>query len=575
MSLEEIDTGSHAGAEGGLADALFDHAHEGMMILCDEGRVLRVNPAFSDVTGYAEADVVGRSLDMFAVEQHDVRFHAAIWSVLREEGVWRGGILGRRKSGEAFPLLLTLCAVDTGRSSCYVGTFMDLSVLRTRQRELDHMTHYDALTCLPNRALFVDRLQVAMAQTRRSGRVLVICYLDLDCFKHINDAYGHAAGDRMLIEASVRLLGAVRAGDTVARLGGDEFALLMGDLPNVEECHPTLTRMLASLSEPMTIDGCAVQISASIGATVFPSDDCDPDTLLRHADQAMLIAKQKGRDGYHLFDADYDLRVRKRHADLERIRLALLRKELCLYFQPKVNLRTGRVVGAEALLRWMHPEHGLVLPGEFLPLVENTGLMAPIGEWVLDAAVEYWRRWRAAGLEIGVSVNIAASHLLHGDFLANLTARLGQGGMEPQHLELEILETTALEDLDKTFEVLAACRRLGVSISLDDFGIGYSSLAYLKRLPVNALKIDRSFVRDMLQDADDLAIIEGVIGLAQAFGKEVVAEGVETITHGKRLLRMGCGYAQGFGIARPMPGYALVDWAIGYHDAPLVFDGLE
>jgi EAL domain-containing protein (putative c-di-GMP-specific phosphodiesterase class I) len=356
---------------------------------------------------------------------------------------------------------------------------------------------------------------------------------------------------------------ALREGDTLARLGGDEFVAVMVDLGETQACVPLLTRLLQAAEKTIEIDGLALQVTASLGVTFYPQvDEVDADQLLRQADQAMYQAKLSGKNRYHVFDAVQDRHMRGHHESLDRIRSALVNQEFLLYYQPKVNMRSGEVLGAEALIRWQHPEQGLLPPSEFLPIVEDHPLAMEIGEWVLQEAMRQLEQWVQQGLHLGVSVNVGARQLQQPDFVTKLQALLAKHpSVKPELLELEVLETNALEDLAHVSNVIEACGVMGVHFALDDFGTGYSSLSYLKRLPASLLKIDQSFVRDMLDDPDDLAILEGVIGLANAFHRDVIAEGVETMEHGTLLLQLGCELGQGFGIARPMPAVQLPAWA--------------
>jgi predicted signal transduction protein with EAL and GGDEF domain len=360
----------------------------------------------------------------------------------------------------------------------------------------------------------------------------------------------------------------VRSGDTVARLGGDEFALLLR-ADDFGECEAALLRVLGALSSEYRIKGQNILISASIGVTLYPNDTSEPDVLLRHADQAMYVAKQAGRNRYHFFDADLDHKMRSEHAQISRIQSALLAEEFVLFYQPKVDMRNGRITGAEALIRWQHPEQGLLPPGEFLPLIDNTETIVTLGDWVIEQALKQMAIWQKMGLTVPISVNIAARQFQAETFVARLKELLSlYRHVPPSWLELEIVETAALDDIIEVSNIIRSCEALGVSFALDDFGTGYSSLTYFKRLPARTLKIDQSFVRDMLADPEDLAIVEGIIGLAKAFQRTVIAEGVETAAHGCRLMQMGCYHAQGYGIARPMPANQLPGWIENFRPDP-------
>jgi diguanylate cyclase (GGDEF)-like protein len=446
----------------------------------------------------------------------------------------------------------------------------DITEQRQQREQLERQAHFDELTRLPNRSRLSQLLDEGMRAADRDGYLLVVCYLDLDRFKPVNDRFGHAAGDRLLAELAGRLRSALRSreqwADAAARLGGDEFVLLLR-AGTLEEARLAVERVLRVVALPYVIDPAQdpVQVTASMGATVYPIDHSDADTLLRHADHAMYGAKQSGRNGYLFFDPEYRRQAEERVMAIGRVQEALDQGEFLLYYQPKVDMKSGRVLGFEALLRWEHPTEGLVAPMQFLPLIEHTGLSSRIGDWVISQALEHLSQWRRGGLDISVSVNVSARHLQEPDFALRLSELLARHD-EPlaPHLELETLETAAHADIDATSALLARCRGLGVRFALDDFGTGYSTLTYLKRLPVDVLKIDRSFVHHMLDDAQDRAIVEGVIGLARTFGCVVVAEGVESPAQARTLLELGCDIGQGTGIAAPMPSAQVAGWARDY-----------
>ncbi len=554
-----------------LAASVFENSQDGILITDSQRAIIAVNPAFARITGFTAEEVVGKNPRLLRSGLHDDGFYQRMWRILADTDHWQGEIWNRRKDGTAYVELLNISAVrdSQGGVTHYVGMFTDIQSLKDTQSRLERMAHYDALTELPNRALLTDRMRQALAHADRYEQLLAVCFLDLDGFKPVNDQYGHNVGDRLLVEVAGRLKQAVRAGDTAARLGGDEFVLLLTDFHQMGEVEPVLGRILHELSAPYQVMGKEIRISTSIGVTAYPLDNGDADTLIRHADQAMYQAKQAGRNRYHLFDAEQDRQSQARREELDHIRSALENDELVLHYQPKVNLRGGRVIGAEALLRWQSPSRGLVPPGEFLPLVEASDLIVAIGEWVIAAALDQMARWRAAGLEMPVSVNIASRHLQRADFVGRLRALLGEHPSVPPHwLELEILESSALQDMEHVRGVIEGCRQMGVRFALDDFGTGYSSLSYLKHIPADVLKIDRSFVQDILDDADDLALVESVVGLATTFRREVIAEGMETAEHGLMLLRMGCDVAQGYGLARPMPAADLAGWSAAFRPDP-------
>lgn len=534
-----------------------------------EGRVTFLNHVASKLTGWLASEAVGQPMaDVFHIVNETTR--AQVVSPVDE--VLQNGktvnlanhtVLIARDSKEyniedsAAPIFLR----DGTLLGC-VLVFHDVSEKHQLLKSVRWQAGHDVLTGLPNRVLLADRFQRALANARRQKNLLGVCLMDLDQFKPVNDLYGHDIGDRLLIEVTGRMKQAVRSEDTVARLGGDEFVLLLGGLADHRQMELVLRRILEAVSAPYLIGEHAISISASIGVAIYPLDDADADTLLRHADQAMYLAKQAGRNRFHWFDVAHDRQAQTSQQTLARIREALRGDELRLHYQPKVNMRSGQVVGMEALLRWQHPQQGLLLPLDFLPLAEQTDLIIDIGEWVIDQALQQSAVWSAAGKTWPISVNIAARHFQLPDFLDRLKTILARHpDVPPQQLEIEILESVALGDMHHVQQLILACQALRIKFSLDDFGTGYSSLSYLKRLPADTLKIDQSFVRDMLDDKDDLALIEAIIGLASAFNRTVVAEGVETVEHGVMLMRLGCDIAQGYGIARPMPAVQVIDWA--------------
>ena len=564
----DITARKHAEAKLQLAANVFGHAREGIVITDAIGTIIDSNEAFTRITGYGREEAIGQSPHLLKSDRQDKAFYEVMWRELTEQGHWSGEIWNRRKNGEVYAELLTISTVRDadGAVQQYVGLFSDITAIKQHQSQLEHIAHFDALTNLPNRVLLTDRLQQAMAQSQRRAHHLAVVYLDLDGFKAINDRHGHDVGDQVLITLAHRLKKALREGDSLARLGGDEFVALLIDLEDQLASRPMLTRLLAACAQSVQVGDLSLQVSASLGVTFYPqAQDIDADQLLRQADQAMYQAKVAGKNRYHIFDATQDSSIRGHHESVERIRLALDNQEFVLHYQPKVNMRTGQIIGAEALIRWQHPEKGLLAPALFLPVIEDHALAVSIGEWVIDTALTQMELWQAAGLDFGVSVNIGARQLQQSDFVDRLKFILAKHPqVNPASVELEVLETSALEDIAQVSEVIEACAQLGVTFALDDFGTGYSSLTYLKRLRVAMLKNDKSFVRDMLEDPDDLAILQGIIGLAAAFRRDVIAEGVETIEHGSLLLQLGCELAQGYGIARPMPADQLYLWAAGW-----------
>jgi len=555
-----------------LGATVFTGAREGITITDRTGKILEVNDAFTRITGFTRNEVLGLNPRVLQSGLHSKEFYENMWSALNREGHWSGEIWNRTKSGDIYPEMLTINSIHNAKGEVeqYVGLFTDITELKEKEQRLEHIARYDALTGLPNRALFADRLRQAMAHTHWKKGLLAVACFDVDGFKVINDRYGHATGDGLLTALAFRMKRALREGDTLARLGGDEFAAVILDLENNSACLATLNRLLAAAGEEAQIGEVMLRVSASAGVTFYPQDeDVDADVLLRQAGQAMYEAKLAGRNCFRMFDPSQDQIVRGRHENIEHIRQALAARQFVLYYQPKVNMRTGKVIGAEALIRWQHPERGLLPPGMFLPVIEDHPLAVELGEWVVETALTQMESWLAEGFELPMSVNVSAIELQVPDFADRLRTRLGaHPKVKPANLELEVVETSAVQDVMRTSQLLTACREIGVAIGLDDFGTGYSSLTYLKRLPANVLKIDQSFVRDMLEEPENLTILEGVLGLAAAFHRTVIAEGVETAEHGLMLLQMGCDLAQGFGIAASMPAREFRAWAAAWRPDP-------
>ena len=549
-----------------LLKNILDTSSVAIFLVDTEGRISQANRRMTEMFACPLESLVGNPyaalIHPSERETGDRKMQALLASELDAVDVDR--LYWRADRTEFWGHLTGRCLYDAaGKKLGLVGVIADIDVRKRVETQLEQMAHYDVLTGLPNRVLLADRMHLAMAQAQRHGHLLAVAYLDLDGFKTINDSCGHEIGDQLLVTLAQRMKTSLREGDTLARLGGDEFVAVLQDLPDTSASISMLDRVLAAASHPATIGSQVLQVSGSIGVTFYPQGEgVDADQLLRQADQAMYQAKLAGKNRYHIFDADQDRIVRGHHESLLRIQDALAAREFVLFFQPKVNMGTGTVIGAEALIRWRHPEKGLLPPSAFLPLVENHRISVDIGEWVIDAALSTQESWRERGLHIPVSVNIGARQLQQQDFVDRLRDLLARhSAFRRGDLELEILETSALEDLPGISRVIRQCLDLGVRFSLDDFGTGYSSLTYLKRLPVTTLKIDQSFVRGMLDDPDDLAILEGVVSLAAAFHRDIVAEGVETIEHGRLLLQLGCSIAQGYGIARPMAAADLPAWA--------------
>jgi diguanylate cyclase (GGDEF)-like protein/PAS domain S-box-containing protein/putative nucleotidyltransferase with HDIG domain len=543
---------------------VFEHMQEGVSINDENGNVLHVNAAFSRITGYARDELIGKNLRILQSGHQSAAFYQSMWQSVASAGHWSGELWNIRKSGELYAEWLSISAIrnEEGAVANYVGISSDITQFKQHEKQLDHIAHYDTLTGLPNRTLLNDRLKQATLQAAREKNMLAICYLDLDGFKLVNDTMGHAVGDEVLVKVAQRIQQTIRGGDTVARMGGDEFVVLLLGLERGDECSIALERLLSVIAEPIHIAGKDFMLGASIGVSLYPLDDEHADTLLRHADQAMYTAKQAGRNRFHIYDPALDHRARNQQDMLKRIREGLKENQFELYYQPKVDLRTRKMVGAEALIRWNHPKLGFLMPGRFLPAVENCELDIELGEWVIATAMKQMALWRETGLDLEVSINISAYHLGSSGFAEKLQQQLSRYPEMPAgRLQVEVLETSAFEDIGKVKLIIEQCVKMGVGFALDDFGTGYSSLSYLSTLPVNTLKIDRSFVRNLEANKGDHAIVAGIIALSRAFELKTVAEGIETQAHFDVLLAMDCQIGQGYFIARPMQAAALYDWS--------------
>lgn len=547
-----------------LSSKIFEQANEAIIITDPKGEIVDINPTFCDITGYNRQEAIGQTPRFLNSGQQSKHFYLAMWKTLITTGQWKGELWNKKKNGELYAELLTISALkdDNGQVLNYVGLASDITEFKKQQQALELIAHYDPLTQLPNRALFADRFKQAILSTQRNQKQLAICFIDLDNFKPINDNYGHNEGDQVLIKVANRIKENIRPEDTLSRHGGDEFALLIQNISSLKELEQILARLLEKIRQPYQIGRQLHQISTSIGITVYPEDEGDIDTLLRHADKAMYEAKLAGKNQIHFFNAQQNEQLIKARSKRDEIRIAIQHKQFQLYYQPKVNMRTGEVFGAEALIRWHHPKKGLVPPMEFLPLIDGTDLEIEVGNWVIAEAVKQLDQWQEEGLPLEMSINISSRHLQSEYFIETLVNTVEQyPDLDPRLLQLEILESSELSDTHKISTILDKCQKtIGVNIALDDFGTGYSALTHLRNLPANTIKIDQSFIRDMLDDHNDYAIVDGIIRLANAFDRNIIAEGVETNEHGLILLLMGCESAQGYAIAKPLPADQFITW---------------
>lgn len=551
-----------------LAAQVFVEAHDGIFITETDGTIIDVNPAFCKITGYKRTEVLGKNPRILNSHKQSKQFYTHMWDCLLAHGHWKGEVWNRKKNGEFYAELLTISSLkdNNGKTLHYMGLFADITQIKNQHRTLEQMAHYDPLTLLPNRTLFIKRFNQAVAHADRAKNALAVCFLDLDNFKPINDNYGHDAGDKILVEVAKRIKSTLRSRDTVSRQGGDEFTLLISDIYDFADCEDILKRVHDSLAQPYMLDGISHTITASTGIALYPNDHGDLDTLIRHADQAMYQVKLAGRHGYRLFNKEEDQQTIKNHHKLNEIINAICNDEFELYYQPKVNMKTGEVFGVEALARWQSPEKGMIPPIEFLPILEGTAVEIQFGQWVLNSAIRQLSQWQKAGLTVEVSINISSYHLQSDNFIEDLKTILAKyEHVDTHYIQLEILESSVLSDLTTISNTLNICRDMfNLQIALDDFGTGYSSLTHIKSLPANTIKIDKSFVIDMLDDTNNYSIIDGILGLANSFSRDVIAEGVETTEHGLMLLMMGSDKAQGYEISRPIPAEDFSEWLVSY-----------
>ncbi len=539
-----------------LAAAVFESSGEAIMITDAEGRIISVNQAFSRVTGYVAADVTGRNASLLASGRHSREFFSEMWRSVLETGYWNGEIWNRRRNGEIFPEWLSVSSVRDadGRITHLVGTFSDISERKAAEAKIAFLAHHDPLTGLPNRLLLKDRMQQAMVHAERSGNKVALLFVDLDRFKAVNDSFGHPAGDALLRDAAQRLLACVRDSDTISRHGGDEFLVVLTDLQNSEVPAQIAGKIMAALCEPFHIEADEATISASVGIAVYPEDGTGFDELLKKADTAMYHAKESGRNAFRFYTGRMNADAQERLDLHSRLRRALERNEFVLYYQPLVDLKSGRILGGEALVRWQSPEQGLVAPGRFIPAAEHSGLIVPLGEWVLHEACRELAHWHAIGAPwLLMAVNISPIQFRRGDVEETVLRALAASGAPPSALELELTESILIDGAEQVLATIRRLQGLGVKLAIDDFGTGYSSLAYLKRFAVDKLKIDQSFVRDIVTDQDDAAIVRAVIQMARSLGLHVLAEGVETEAVAVELRAMNCDLVQGYHFGRPMP----------------------
>lgn len=538
-----------------LASKVFENTLEGVLVTDPKGNIVYTNQAFQDITGYSNKEVMGKNPKILSSGKHDQKFYQDMWQALIKKGEWQGEIWNRRKTGEIYPEWLTLSAIkdNGGKTVQYAAILSDLTSRKQNEERIKHLAYHDALTDLPNRYLFLDRLTLALAHAARHESTLAVLFLDLDRFKDVNDTLGHAAGDHLLQEVARRLQKCIRDEDTVARMGGDEFTLLLPEV-SVDKAKDVARRILKVFEKPFMIDDKELLITPSIGIATASDKSIDAQTILRYADLAMYKAKENGKNRYWIYQSDMSLIAQNRLTLEQRLRRALEREEFVLYYQPQVDVVSGKLLGMEALLRWKHPEAGIIPPMKFIPIAEETGLILPIGEWVLRTAIAQNVAWQKKGLSpLRIAVNLSGRQLLQEDLVEKVKAILEEEQMDGKWLELEITESVAMHDMELTARVLKEFKQMDVHIAIDDFGIGYSSLSYLKLFPIDTLKVDQSFIRDSLHNTENGTIVSTIIGLARDLNFLAIAEGVETEAQYEFLKEQSCTGIQGFLISRPLP----------------------
>jgi len=558
--FDDITVRKRAEQELHIAETAFD-SYDGMMITDADNRILRINKAFSKITGYSSAEVVGRTPSLLKSGLHQPEFYESLWNSIHNIGVWEGEILNKRKNGDVYPDHLTITAVknETGGITHFVATHSDITLSKTAEIEIKNLAFFDPLTHLPNRRLLLDRLTQSLVYSARHGTAGALLFIDLDNFKVLNDTLGHDIGDLLLQQVAQRLTACVREGDTVARLGGDEFLIMLEDLSRqvpeaAAQAKVIAEKILCSLNLPYQLGAHEFRCSCSIGVALFNDHELPQDELLKHADIAMYQAKKAGRNTLRFYDPQMQANIMQRVALENQLRVALEERQLRLFYQVQVN-SAGQGLGAEALIRWEHPQRGLLLPEQFILLAEETGLILPIGLWVLETACAQLLAWQADERlrDLMLSVNVSAKQFHQDEFVNHVKSALQRYSIKPGSLKLELTESALLNDIEDTIATMNALGGIGVQFSLDDFGAGYSSLQYLKRLPLFQLKIDRSFVRDIAHDSNDQAIVRTIVAMAHGMDLNVIAEGVETKEQKLFLQDFGCTNFQGFLFGKPLP----------------------
>ncbi|OWW20996.1 putative bifunctional diguanylate cyclase/phosphodiesterase [Noviherbaspirillum denitrificans] len=553
--MVDISARKQAEEESRLTAKVFENSTQGISVTDTSGRILKVNRAFTSITGYTEEEVIGKTHAILRSGRQDPQFYKQMWKTIGEEGRWSGELWNRRKCGELYVEQLSVTRVldDTGTVTNFIGIFSDVSQAKAAESEIERLSMYDAMTGLPNRAFLYDRLDHALKMAGRDGHHVALLAVDLDRLAHINEVLGHRVGDLLLVAAAGRLNGVMRAADTVTRHIGDEFVVIMEELSDPRDAAILAERILTELSRPFVLEGHEINVTACIGIGVYPADGATTQEMMKHADVALHHAKEIGESNFQFFSQEMNRASIERLQIESSLRLALLRKEFHLVYQPQVDLATGRITGMEALVRWRHPELGMVSPARFIPVAEDTGHIIEIGQWVLREACRQTRHWHDRGfIGLQVAVNVSARQFRQDDFAGQVRQVLEETGLAPECLELELTESMIMQRPERVVAVMDELRAVGVKFSIDDFGTGYSSLSQLKRFPIDKLKIDQSFTRDIGSDANGSAITCAIIALGRSLRLRVVAEGVETAEQQCFLIENGCHSMQGYLFSRPV-----------------------
>lgn len=537
-----------------LVAKVFKHSVEGIIITDDETRVLEVNDAFTEITGYPAQETIFKTPHILFSGWQDKTFYNELWDQVEKDGVWQGEIKDRRKNGEIYVQWLTICAVKNEEDviTNYIGIFSDITEKKYNEKQIHKLAYYDVLTSLPNRSLFNDRLMHSIDKAGRTNEILAVLFIDLDNFKYINDTLGHYIGDKFLQMVSERLLAVVRKEDTVARLGGDEFTIILETIINIDDAGVIAEKIIKNLSKPFVLAKQEVFSGASIGISIFPNDSTEHQALIKNADTAMYHVKETGKNDFRYFTEEMNFKASETLKLSTGLRHAIENNEFVMHYQPQVNLKDQTIIGLEALIRWNHKSRGMILPGQFIPFAEKSNLIQLIGDWVLKTACEQYMHWQKSKFKpLKIAINLSAKQLRLKNLTETISNIINDTGINPSLLELELTESAVMFNAEEAMKIMQKIKELGISIAIDDFGTGYSSLNYLKRFPIDKIKIDYSFIKDIKTDANNRAITKTIIDLAHNLNMKVIAEGVENEDQRDFLIENGCDEAQGYFYYKP------------------------